>query len=513
MWLGLLEPEEGDVHLFGGSPLDADHRRRVGVMMQEVGLTPELRVRELIELTASYYPEPLPTDRTLELTRLGALAGRPYAKLSAGQKRQVQFALAICGRPSLLFLDEPTVGLDVDAREAMWRTIRELIAQGCSIVLTTHYLEEAEALADRVAVLAGGRLIASGSVAQIRSLVSRKQISCSSGAERRRHSFVAGRRRGDARRPTVCRSPSSMPRPSSGGSWLPTLTFEISRSARPDWPRHSPSSRRRPPDERRTIAGPVEPHGADADRPHPARLREGSAIRIAPHAALAGIRDSVPAVAGAGLSVLRRHAGRPAVAKNPGVANYLFSGFSVFAVMGPALFGAGCALAVERDAGFLNLKRAQPAPGGAYLIAKMLMSMVFAALAMASMLAAAILGNTVSLTTGQLLIMTVVMIVGAVPFCAIGLLIGSYTSGSSAPAFVNIVFLPMLWLSGLFIPLPKFLEKWAVIWPAFHLNQVALGSAGVSEFTFINPVISAAVLVGVTVLFGGLAIRRLARRG
>jgi ABC-2 type transport system permease protein len=143
----------------------------------------------------------------------------------------------------------------------------------------------------------------------------------------------------------------------------------------------------------------------------------------------------------------------------------------------------------------------------------MLMSMVFAALAMASMLAAAILGGTVTLSLGQLLIMTVVMILGAVPFCAIGLLIGAYTSGSSAPAFANMVFLPMLWLSGLFIPLPKFLERWAGIWPAFHLNQVALGSAGVSQFTFINPAISAAVLVGVTVLFGGLAIRRLARRG
>ncbi len=132
---------------------------------------------------------------------------------------------------------------------------------------------------------------------------------------------------------------------------------------------------------------------------------------------------------------------------------------------------------------------------------------------MASMLAAAALGDTVSLTSGQLLIMTVVMIVGVVPFCALSLLIGSYTSGTSAPAFINIVFLPMLWLSGLFIPLPKFLEKWALIWPAFHLNQVALGSAGVSEFTFINPAISAAVLVGVTVLFGGLAMRRLAVKG
>ena len=109
--------------------------------------------------------------------------------------------------------------------------------------------------------------------------------------------------------------------------------------------------------------------------------------------------------------------------------------------------------------------------------------------------------------------MTIVMIVGVVPFCALSLLIGAYTSGTSAPAFINIVFLPMLWLSGLFIPLPKFLERWAFIWPAFHLNQVALGSAGVSEYTFINPAISAAVLVGVTVLFGGLAMRRLAVKG
>jgi ABC-type multidrug transport system ATPase subunit/peptidoglycan/LPS O-acetylase OafA/YrhL len=176
--LGLLEPEQGTIELLGKSPFDIDSRRHVGVMMQEVGLTPELHVRELIDLTASYYPNPMSTAETLQVTRTSVLADRSYAKLSAGQKRQVQFALAICGRPAILFLDEPTVGLDIEARETMWRTIRDLIAQGCSIVLTTHYLEEAEALADRVAVLAQGRLIASGTVNEIRSIVSRKQILC-----------------------------------------------------------------------------------------------------------------------------------------------------------------------------------------------------------------------------------------------------------------------------------------------------------------------------------------------
>jgi len=176
--LGLIEPDQGSIALLGQSPFDIDGRRHVGVMMQEVGLTPELRVRELVALTASYYPNPLATDEALRSSGTTALADRLYAKLSGGQKRQVQFALAICGRPSILFLDEPTVGLDVDARHTMWRTIRTMIAGGCSIVLTTHYLEEAEALADRVAVLANGRLVALGTVDEIRSVVSRKRIVC-----------------------------------------------------------------------------------------------------------------------------------------------------------------------------------------------------------------------------------------------------------------------------------------------------------------------------------------------
>ncbi len=176
--LGLTPPDGGKVTLQGRSPLDVRSRRNVGVMMQEAALPPELRVREAVELACSYYPQPLSPEAALDLAGARTLARRRYGKLSGGQKRQVQFALAVCGRPELLFLDEPTVGLDVQAREAMWRTIRELVAGGCAIVLTTHYLEEAETLADRVAVLSSGRLIASGTVAEIRSLVSRKQIRC-----------------------------------------------------------------------------------------------------------------------------------------------------------------------------------------------------------------------------------------------------------------------------------------------------------------------------------------------
>jgi ABC-2 type transport system permease protein len=203
----------------------------------------------------------------------------------------------------------------------------------------------------------------------------------------------------------------------------------------------------------------------------------------------------------------------PAIAQKPALANYLFSGFSAFGIMGPALFGVGCTLAVERDGGFLRLKRALPVPSGAYLVAKMTMGVFFATLVMLLMLSAALIVGKITLSNGQLAIMAMVMSIGAIPFAAIGLFIGAYASGGAAPAYANLLFLPMLWLSGLFIPLPKFLEPWAVLWPAFHINQVALGLAGVSEFSFVSPAISTAVLAGVTVLFGGLAIRRLAVKG
>jgi len=178
MLLGLQVPDKGSAELFGHAPQEIDGRRRIGVMMQEVALPGVMHPRELLAQVASYYPTPYAVDAVLARLSLVNLADRPYGKLSGGQKRQVQFAMAICGRPELLFLDEPTVGLDVQAREALWRVVRELLHEGCSIVLTTHYLEEAEALADRVAVMARGRLLVSGSVAEIRAHVSRKLISC-----------------------------------------------------------------------------------------------------------------------------------------------------------------------------------------------------------------------------------------------------------------------------------------------------------------------------------------------
>ena len=176
--LGLARADEGTVELFGQSPQVLAARRRMGVMLQTAGLVETLRVRELVELTSSYYPRPRAISEVAEMAGIGGLLGKSYGALSGGQQRRVQFALAICGRPELLFLDEPTTGLDIEARESLWAVVRGMVAQGCAVLLTTHYLEEAEALAHRVEVLVRGRIVAAGTVDEIRAMGVRRRIRC-----------------------------------------------------------------------------------------------------------------------------------------------------------------------------------------------------------------------------------------------------------------------------------------------------------------------------------------------
>jgi ABC-2 type transport system permease protein len=196
----------------------------------------------------------------------------------------------------------------------------------------------------------------------------------------------------------------------------------------------------------------------------------------------------------------------------PELADYLFAGFGVMAVAMPGIFSSAI-LATERDGRLLELKRAQPLPPGATIVAKVVMAMGTSALSVALVALAAIAAGKITLSLGQVAIVWAVLVLGSIPFSAIGLFLGSRISGSAAPAWGNLIFLPMIYLSGLFIPLPKGLEKWVVIWPTFHLDQLALGLAGVEKFTFIPEAMAAAALAGVTVLFGGLAMRRLARIG
>lgn len=166
--LGLRRADAGQVELLGGDPQQRASRIGLGVMLQSTSLPPMLRVDELVVQASACYPDPMPLQEVLQRAGLQALARRRYGQLSGGQQRAVQFAIALCGRPRVLFLDEPTTGLDIQARQAMWQAIRQLVAEGCGALLTTHYLEEAEALAQQVVVLEQGRVLADAPLSELR---------------------------------------------------------------------------------------------------------------------------------------------------------------------------------------------------------------------------------------------------------------------------------------------------------------------------------------------------------
>jgi ABC-2 type transport system ATP-binding protein len=175
---GRLRPDAGEAWLFGGDPRDLSNRGRMGVMLQETGLPRTLTVREQVDLFRGYYRRPRSLDETLRMAGLEGLERRRCGALSGGQQRRVQFALAIAGRPDFLVLDEPTTGMDIDARRALWSAVRAEIARGAAVLLTTHHLDEAEALADRIVVIDHGRVIADGTPQAIKSQVSAVAIRC-----------------------------------------------------------------------------------------------------------------------------------------------------------------------------------------------------------------------------------------------------------------------------------------------------------------------------------------------
>ncbi len=178
LMLGVYTPDEGQIELLGGAPGALPVRQRIGVMLQQAELADTLKVHELIRQFATYYLNPLATPKLLAMAGLEGKANMRYDKLSGGEKRRVQFAIALAGEPDILFLDEPTTGLDVQARRTMWSNIRAYSQRGAGVILTTHYLEEADSLADQIIVLNQGQIVAQGTPAQIKQRVSLKQVRC-----------------------------------------------------------------------------------------------------------------------------------------------------------------------------------------------------------------------------------------------------------------------------------------------------------------------------------------------
>jgi ABC-2 type transport system ATP-binding protein len=176
MLLGLLDPDGGTVSVFGKTPSDAIEAGSVGAMLQTGSLIRDLSVRELVTMMASLYPNPLEIDGVLELTGLTDVAGQRTNKLSGGQTQRVRFAVALISNPELLVLDEPTVAMDVEGRHAFWTAMREFASRGKTIVFATHYLEEADAYADRVVLMAFGKIVADGPPTEIKAMVGTRTI-------------------------------------------------------------------------------------------------------------------------------------------------------------------------------------------------------------------------------------------------------------------------------------------------------------------------------------------------
>jgi len=192
MLTGLTTPSTGTARLFGRDPRDLAARQRIGVMLQSSGVPATLRVRELLTAFRGYYPAPLPVASVVEAAGLHGLEDRLFGALSGGQQRRVLSGIALCGDPQLVFVDEPTTGLDAEVRRTLWATLRTLAATGRGVVLTTHYLEEADALADRIVVLHQGRVIAEGTPSQVKSLVPGRRIAAETSLEAGQASGWAG---------------------------------------------------------------------------------------------------------------------------------------------------------------------------------------------------------------------------------------------------------------------------------------------------------------------------------
>jgi ABC-2 type transport system ATP-binding protein len=176
MVLGLTRPDSGTVTLFGKSPAQAVAAGAVGGMLQTGALVEYLSVRELVTMVASVYPRPLPVEHAMQLAGVTEFAERRTNKLSGGQTQRVRFAIALVSNPDLFMLDEPTAAVDVEGRREFWASIRAVAAEGKTVIFATHYLEEADAYADRIVLMARGRIVADGPATEIKAKVSGRII-------------------------------------------------------------------------------------------------------------------------------------------------------------------------------------------------------------------------------------------------------------------------------------------------------------------------------------------------
>jgi ABC-2 type transport system ATP-binding protein len=203
MMIGLTTPDVGSVSLFGNTPADAVHMGLIGAMTQTGSLIDYLNVRELVSMMAALYPSPLDVDEALRISGADAFADRMTRKLSGGETQRVRFAMVLVADAELLVLDEPTVALDVEGRRDFWTAMRAFAARGKTVVFATHYLEEADAYADRIILIAHGRIVADGAPTEIKATVGGRIVRATLphvelNELRRLSGVTSAERRGDA---------------------------------------------------------------------------------------------------------------------------------------------------------------------------------------------------------------------------------------------------------------------------------------------------------------------------
>ena len=191
MTLGLTVPTDGDVSVFGQAPRRAVRAGRVSAVLQSGGLLRDLSVRETVTLVASTFRDALPVDEAMERAGISGIAKRRVSKCSGGEQQRLRFALALLPDPDLLILDEPTAGMDVNARREFWSTMREDARNGRTVIFATHYLEEADAFAQRIVMVSGGRVVADGTTAEIRATASGRRVEAYVAPEREHEALAA----------------------------------------------------------------------------------------------------------------------------------------------------------------------------------------------------------------------------------------------------------------------------------------------------------------------------------
>ena len=441
---GFRARDAGQVEVLGLDPGDRSHgralRERIGLVLQDIAVEPYLTVRETIARNAGYYPAPRDVDEVIALTGLAGQTRQKVRALSGGQKRRLDLALGLIGGPELLFLDEPTTGFDPNARRDAWQIVRDLRGEGTTILLTTHYMEEAQALADRVAVISGGRIVAAGTPA-------------------------------DHRRPRHRPGPNPL-RPARGvhGS-RPARQCRASR-----WPGHRGNRRADPDPARADRLGAPARHGAGPAHRRPAQPgrhlpatdgRESMMSRDFPmlwhqvrYEQLSFWRNpqsafftfAFPVVIIAIFGALFRGASGSSYFYGLSALQYYVPTIAATSVLGACYSQLAIVLSTRRQNGILKRVRATPLPAWAYFLGLLAHCIMVSAVDVALITGVGAAFGT-PLPTHWAAI-AAALVLGAASFCALGVAVASLIRNSeAAPAVVQLVLFPLVFISGSYMPI------------------------------------------------------------